>query len=613
MDLQRLNKYLFILIIVICSLILFYEPLFSNQPLGLDTLGHLSKVSYIRNFPFANWDMSWYSGTLFLKLYSPLFYYTLAIFPDNFLILNLSWFIAILLTCFGIYLLIKEYTKDRLVSLFCSLSFLSVLNISYYSISTGNLPYFVALFTLPFTLYFLEKTLQNKKYFLYYSIFFVLAILIHVVIGSIIIILVFLRLIFQGLTKTNLKRSVLYTLIPILLTSFWLLPFVFNSNSQERYTGYSPYPLQLLGFNDHIIWGKDAGSIGILAFLFLGSLFFFKKYYNRLIQYYLLSLIILGILIFRGLNRYYPLGLDPVRFILPFSVVLIIYLGLMIKELKLFNKKYLTIIFFIILLIGLIWNYNIINENFNKYSYYTESSRYNIFKDIMKDKNFPLENNFTNYRVGTSEYVFGEMLNYFFPRLPQTSGYQDVGMLNPKEYSDFINTVYNSNDLNSTYYYLNWFAIKYLIVPESNYSFKFQNNNFKEIMNYSKDYNFTMYEYLDAEPIISIGQYNNSYSIKEFSFIRTSPDKITITYNKSKDDIIIFKEFYHNSWSAKEFPSNKRLKIEKIGPGFMKVNPGSDSNKVIFYQSRTFVDYFGIILTIIGLIFLILIIKPNNK
>jgi uncharacterized membrane protein len=58
-----------IILIVFITLIMFYKPLFSNLPLGLDGIGHLSKVSYIQQFGFVNWDMSWYSGSLFLKMY----------------------------------------------------------------------------------------------------------------------------------------------------------------------------------------------------------------------------------------------------------------------------------------------------------------------------------------------------------------------------------------------------------------------------------------------------------------------------------------------------------------------------------------------------------------
>ncbi len=215
-------------IILLVSLILFYKPLFSNQPLGLDSLGHLSKVSYLKLYPFSNWDMSWYSGTLFLKLYSPLFYYLASLFPNTFFIVNLICFLSILLTSMGIYLLVNNKTKNETIALFSGIGFLSVLSISYYWIGTGNLPYFSALWTIPFSLYFLEKSLETKtkKYFVFYSLVFLIGILTHIVVGFLIGVLMITRLLFDGLNLNNFKKILFYGLIPVLLSSFWFIPFL---------------------------------------------------------------------------------------------------------------------------------------------------------------------------------------------------------------------------------------------------------------------------------------------------------------------------------------------------------------------------------------------------
>ena len=159
-----------IAIIVLVCLVLFYKPLFSGQPLGLDALGHLSKISYLQSHPFADWDMSWYSGTLFLKLYPPLFYYISAILPNPIFAENLLSFLSIHLTSLGIYFLIRYESRNEKIALFCGLSFLTVLSTSYYWIAVGNLPYFFALWTVPLALYFLEQSIAEKKkrYFVFY-------------------------------------------------------------------------------------------------------------------------------------------------------------------------------------------------------------------------------------------------------------------------------------------------------------------------------------------------------------------------------------------------------------------------------------------------------------
>ena len=172
------ENWIYFLILFGFTFFLFYKPLFSNLPLGLDSLGHLSKVSYILEYPFANWDMSWYSGTLFLKLYSPLFYYFVAffslIFSNIFFVSNLICFLSLLFAVFGIYLLLDYLTKNKKIALFSGLIFLTVLSISYYWIATGNLPYFSALWTLPFSLYFLELSIKErkKKFFVLYCFLF---------------------------------------------------------------------------------------------------------------------------------------------------------------------------------------------------------------------------------------------------------------------------------------------------------------------------------------------------------------------------------------------------------------------------------------------------------
>ncbi len=620
---DKKEKILFILsiaLIFILSLILFYKPLFSGQPLGLDTLGHLSKISYLKTYPFANWDMAWYSGTLFLKLYPPLFYYILALFPNTFFAVNFIWFFSILLSCLGIYFLIRYLTKDEKISIFCGISFLSVLSLSYYSISTGNLPYFSALFTIPFSLYYLEKSLKEhkKKDFIFYTIIFIIGILMHVIVGFLIGILMIIRFVFEGINFKNIKRMILYGTIPVFISSFWLIPFLVYSNSSEGYEGYIPKPMQLFGFKDNVAWGLQAGGIGVLVYLLILTMFLFKRYKkNKLIWYYLISLFLLGFLLFGGLGSHYPLGVDAVRFILPFSILLILYLGMVIYETKLFNSKLFLIGIFVILIVGIFWNLNVINTNFDKFSYYKGDSRYSIFKEIMNETNFPLKDNFTNYRFGTSKFVFGEIINYFMPSVSQTFGYQDAGMLNAPSYYDMRWHIYMSDDINGTLYYLDWFGIKYFEFEKSDFETKLNNNSrFKEIMNFSKGYKFSMYEYLDAKPIISLIEDLNSSNIgkiKEFKWERKNPDEIQINYNNiSKDNVVLFKEFYHSSWTSKEIPSQRNLNIKKVGPGFMSVYPSEDSKGVIFYQRRTFFDYLGLLLTLIGVVILIYVLKKPN-
>jgi len=603
-----------IILIILLVLLLFYKPLFSNQPLGLDGIGHLSKVSYLQQFPFANWDMSWYSGTLFLKMYSPLFYYVVSLFQNIFFASNLFCFLSLLFIVLGIYFVVEYLTKDKRISLISSIGFLTVLSISYYWIATANFPYFTALWTIPFSLYFLERSIREKsnKYFIFYSIIFFIAIITHIVVGFLIGIFMIIRFLFEGFNFKNIKKMFFYGVVPVLISAFWFIPFLFFSNSSMQYRGYVPGILSVFGFGN-CCWGLKAGGIGILLFLFLLIIFisFFKKdKIQKDAKYCLTILGVLGFLLFGGLLKYYPFGVDPVRFILPFSIILAVSFGLLIKQKKFLKNRLFMIIIICLLFLGLVWNLSIINQNFEKFSYYGEGSRYLIIKEVIDDERFPLKNEFINYRFGTSRYVFGETINYFMPYVQHNFGYQDTGMLNLDSHNNLLSVVWNSNDLNQSIYYLDWFGIKYFEGTSEDSLEKFENDTrFKLVGNFfPTGYYFKLYEYLDAKPIISLVDYlegNKTGTVKEFSFERQSPDKIIINYIEvDNNDVVLFKEFYHKNWKAKSLSSGEKLDVKEVGPGFMAVYPEDNSIGVIFYYKKNFIEYFSIFLSFLGIIFL---------
>lgn len=612
-----------ILVILAVCFILFYKPLFSNQPLGLDALGHLSKVSYLKIYPFADWDMSWYSGTLFLKLYSPLFYYLVALFSNVFFGANFLCFLSVFLTALGIYLFIQYKIKDEKIALFCGVSYLTVLSISYYWIATGNLPYFFALWTIPFSLYFLEKSLieKKKKYFVFYSLVFLIGILTHVIVGFLIGLIMILRILSDKINWSNLKKTLLYGIVPVLLASFWFIPFIFYSTSSGGYGGYVPKIVQPFGFMDNISWGLQVGGIGVLFFLFIFSFFFFKKIWkDKKILSHLIIALILGFLFFGGLGEHYPYGVDPVRFVLPFSIILCIYLGLIIDKTKLFTKKSVFLFLILILIAGIFWNFLIINKNYDVYSYYKGGTRYEIMQEVMKDKSFPIENEFTNYRFGTSRYVFGETINYFMPKVSQTFGYQDAGMLNEPRYYDMRWHIWISEDIEGAIYWLDWFGIKYFEVNKNlDLIEKFENDSrFRIVQQFStRGYNFTMLEYIDAKHIVALVDYVNETSFgeeKEFEFERENPDEVILRYdNLDENDAILFKEFYHKNWKAKDLNSGESLTVKKVGPGFMAIYPDLNSKGIIIYFKKSFLDYFSIFLSLVGILLLFILNKRAFK
>jgi len=607
------NVLIAIAIISILTIILFIKPLLSLQPLGLDAVGHLRKITYLKTYPLANWDMSWYSGTTFLKMYSPLFYYLAALFPNPILSTNIISFLSILLSALGIFFIVEYLTKDKISSIISSLSFLSVLSISYYYLSVGNHPWVAALWTIPFSIYFLEKYIKEKKKkdFIIYSILFAIGILMHVLVGFILGLLMILRLISEGFNKKTVQKILIFGIIPMLLASFWFFPFLtYQGNFSGGYQGYTPKFMDLFGVNNNVTWGCQAGGIGALMFLFVFSLLLLQRVYKeKENKFLILGILVIGFILFGGLGDHYPTGISAVRFILPFSILLSIYVGFSLGKTQVLKNKLLLIGILIILILGMVWNMTIIDKNYEKFSYHKEDSRYQIFQDIIK-KDFPIENNYTNYRFGTSKFIFGENLNYFMPKAAQTFGYQDAGMLNAPRYYDMRWHIWKSENVNDSIYWLDWFGIKYFEVENKEFVDKFKNDSrFKIIKEYNGLYEFTLFEYLDAKQIISVIEYLNNETLgkeKEFSWERSHPDKIKIKYaGIEKGNMILVKEFYHNSWKAKDITTNEKLKITEVGPGFMAVSPLDNSQGVIFYQTKTLSEGVGILLSLLGIFILI--------
>ena len=652
------KKYTYIAIIVFVSIILYFNVLSSNKPLGLDTLGNLSKVSYFKEFGFVKWDMVWYNGAPFLKFYSPLYYILASFFENVFFASNFLCFFSIFLTSVGIFLLVSHITKKRNYGFISGLLFLSVLNISYYYISTGNQPFVFAVFTIPFSLLFLEKSLDNKRYFILYSLFLVMAIYSHIFVGLCVIFISGFRcLTYYGYSFKNIKKGFLFSLIilvpAILLSCFWLLSFLTNFSSYAGdNAGYIPLPYHLFGFGNYMIWGAGAGEIGIAFALFLVCSFLL--FYKKIKMNYAVFLFVLSIIFFlllEGiLGQYYPNGIGAIRFILPFSVIICIFVGVVLSNLNI--KKSIFVLLFFTILIGLYFSYNMIQLNYNNYSYGDDGSRYYFIKEISKNNSFPLKNEFNNYRFGTTRYVFSETMNFIFPRKSQTYGYHDQGILFPNVVNLMKEKIWQSDEINSTVYFLDWFGIDYFEMggQDLNFSNKFENSGFfnKKMDTQIADYRFKLFEYKNKKPIISylkthvasypfikigmIGEmasrnigieeeipietfdnisiYEN-YLELNFTYKRDNPDRVIISFDYNKNGVVLLKEFYHDSWSAKDINSNKELKIYKTGQGFMLVIPSHNSKGIIFYQKDSLIDYLGILFSILGIILLILIVRAD--
>ncbi|MFH1503723.1 MAG: hypothetical protein ABIE36_03640 [Candidatus Diapherotrites archaeon] len=420
------------------------------------------------------------------------------------------------------------------------------------------------------------------------------------------------------------RKSLIFLGTPLLISSFWFLPFLSKSSSfLGDKLGYVPSPFHLLGFGKYIIWGLAPGEIGPLFGLFILSIFFSIRFLKEEKTLFLfISSLVLFLLTEGILWKFYPTGVGAIRFILPFSIFACIFFGVVFIKLLNFKisitKKWIICFFiFLMLLFSLIYNYSIIIKNFNDFSYNSDGDRYGMIKLVYSQEDFPLINNFTNYRFGTSRYIFSETINYKSPWISQTWGYFDQGILYPDELYSCRDYIWRSNNIHYTLKCLDDFGIKYFEIGGEDLKFedKFINNeNFSLV--YQKvfsDYPFKIYEYKNAKPIISIMFENGSYEdLSNFYVERNNPDKITVRYNFSGKEKISFKESFHNSWRALAVESKKEISIKKSETNFMTMVPEENSEKILIYQSKTGLEKIGILLTILGVIFSILIIY-NRK
>jgi len=514
-------------------------------------------------------------------------------------------------------MLVRFYTKENKYSFLASLFFLSGLCMSYYYIAVGNLPFCSAIFTIPFALYFLEKSLENRKYFLVFCLFFVLAFLLHIFMALCLLIFIGFRLLFFN-SHNRIKTLLIYIAVPMLLVSFWFVPFlVKTSNFIGSESDFIPSISDLLGINAHVIWGIGVGSIGLVFLFFLISLFIPTSWkFNKPHTFYFYSSLGFLSLLWGILGSYYPTGFGPTRFIIPLFIISCVFLGVLFSQI--FKSKYIYFFLLFLILVSLFVNASWINTNYEEHSYSSEKSRYG-FLEYIKNNNLPFSNNFSNYRFGTNHYIFSESINYMYPRLSQTRGYYDQSIYYPEEYWSMADAIWNTINVTLLLEYLDWYGIRYFEVEKSEYEKNeiYENESFKIIHEgVFYDYSFRLYEYVHPKPIISIINYSeNLTNLNSFNFYfeREIPDKIEIEYNFTGQEAILLKEAYYPSWRGLENPSKNIIPSEITPHNFMLFHPSKGTTNVVLMQYKTNFEIIGWFLTILGVILLVLYTLATYK
>ncbi|MBM3230339.1 hypothetical protein FJZ22_01630 [Candidatus Pacearchaeota archaeon] len=572
----------------------------------------------MQSFPGASWNYAWYSGGPLLQYYPPLFYYLLNMFNDLFFGSVILCFLSIVITTSGIFFLLNYYIKNILNSLISSLFFLTVLANSYYFIAVGNYPFMFSLWTIPISMLLLEYSFSKPKYSLLLAPIIAISILSHIFTGLCVIFILSLRILFVNSNIYNKLIYIIKFVIPgILISSCWLIPFLLKSSSYiAKEMNYIPSFISFLGVNETFRWGHYGGSIGVLFSLFLCIIFVYAYRFkllrkDKILNFLIAAGIISLFLLSGGLGKFYPAGIESARFIFLLAVIICISLGIMLNK---FNHiKYLKIIVILILILGLIWSYQAIRDNNNNYSHEYWDSNFGVFWDNFENNNLSMNNNFNNYRFAAVGYS-AKAMNFFYPGQSQISGYYDQGIVFQNYTFYFIDSIWGSSDLNSTLYYLDWFGVSHIEVNNDSLADKkFESANllFKKVNSIDFfDSTKNIYEYLNKKSIIS---YSNNIAELNYLFERENPDLVIVYLNGSEKGKVIFKEFYHSSWKARDIISKKEIPIEIIGPGMMSATPDYYSKGIEFYQSYNIFNYIGRILSLIGLVLLLYIVFHSTK
>lgn len=416
--------------------------------------------------------------------------------------------------------------------------------------------------------------------------------------------------------------------------------FLAHSSSFIGDEVYIPSILSLFGIKLSSAWGVGFDSIGIVFGLSILLLIFFRnnlKSKNNLfisVTTAIIFLLSLGIL-----GKYYPTGIGSIRFIPVFSILLCIFVGILLSNVK---KKFYILIF-IFLIFSLYLNYQVININFSNHSYSDDNAeKYGKFINIYNefyDFKF-INNSYSNYRFGSARFPFTKALTFVFPAISQTSGYYDQGILYETTFYKVKESIWVPDNINKSLYYMDWFGIKYFelsggyLDSEGNYS---ENEDFVYVtQRNSTDFPYKIYEYKKAKPIISVLKTNlisfekfnessinemaeenkntetiipfiskekinisNNYSVVNFSYNRQSPDLIEVKSNFTGKEGVLFRESYYKSWKAKEYPYERVIPIYRTANDLMLIIPDSGVNRVIFYQSNSFIEYLSIFISLL--------------
>lgn len=227
-----------VLLLFACSLLmLWYINRFGHYPWGSDTYGHLYKANLLydqfqQGKWFLNYSMEWYNGFQPFRFWAPLPYYVIAsiqLFTHD-IFQAFQYFLFFLFMLGGIgWLLWGLYVDRQWLTFFIGILWFFAPDNLRVIFSEGNLPFCIVIALLPSIYLVFYRALREKRILFYILLAILMAIvtLCHAMLAAMIGISFFVFCMIDVCLNKDFFNKVLvliYALLGIFLSSFWLIP-----------------------------------------------------------------------------------------------------------------------------------------------------------------------------------------------------------------------------------------------------------------------------------------------------------------------------------------------------------------------------------------------------
>lgn len=663
------------LLLIMLQTILLYPLFLNGYSRFVENIeaAHLANAQYLLNHFSEEWNNLWYMGFPVSLTYPPVFPYLIA--TISYLsqisithVYRILTAIFMILTPYAIYLFTFYLVKRKTTSFLASLFYILLPNIAYLFIPQiishtllagftpyrliaftqyGEGPHLASLFFIPLAaMYFIKSFRQpDVKNYVLASVFIALTLLTNLFGG--ISLLIILAIIVLGKMAIYLFNFNYRRLFIIGLLSYLLTAFVYNYDFiQSIFSSTYIHPENATN------WPPFLTIFIAVLFLILPATLLIK---NKMMgndsnfKWFVVGLWTLTFLVIPIVYYHFGYSLisQPNRYLPELEIGFAILLGMLVtilwdifeakKNQPAMIKKIVAISFTFIAL--LLVSYSYISKPFYLIRPQSMSNSYEAeIADYLANK--------VDATTGERVYLTGTPAFWLnaFAEIPQIRGGADNAQPNPW-WADAAYQINQGNDAKLAKSWLNIMNVRYILVnhPASGTHYV-DYANYERLQDYSSvasfaDGGFELLEVPDGNLslFVQVNQTAHNYtpqieSKTDFNNINRfaemlnsadlnlvkyqiiSPSKYTLqTENLTAGDVIIFKMNYNPRWQAVD-QFGHHLKIESIGPNFIKITPQTTGQVSInvYYQSN-WIDYLGYTLTALTLIFIVIMLYHRRR